>query len=63
MTNHDNHTDLVPIAVSRGMETAGLIAGAAIAAGPNVNCPDCGVTLIRLGGCFSCPVCGFGSCG
>jgi len=27
-----------------------------------VDCPDCGVGLIRLGHCFTCPVCGYGSC-
>ncbi len=26
-------------------------------------CPDCRVKMIRLGGCFSCPLCGLGSCG
>jgi len=26
-------------------------------------CPDCGVELRRYGACFSCPVCGLGSCG
>jgi len=26
-------------------------------------CPDCRVSMIRLGICFSCPLCGFGSCG
>ena len=26
-------------------------------------CPDCGIKLVRLGCCFSCPRCGFGSCG
>ncbi|MCX6830387.1 MAG: hypothetical protein NT002_14065 [candidate division Zixibacteria bacterium] len=30
---------------------------------PAVHCPDCGTGLIRLGSCFSCPTCGFGSCG
>lgn len=28
----------------------------------NISCPDCGVRMIRLGTCFSCPICGFGSC-
>jgi len=27
------------------------------------NCPDCHIALIRLGSCFSCPICGFGGCG
>ena len=27
------------------------------------TCPDCGNGLVRLGGCFSCPTCGFSSCG
>jgi len=27
------------------------------------SCPDCHVRLIRLGACFSCPVCGYGGCG
>ena len=27
------------------------------------TCPDCGNGLVRLGGCFSCPACGFSSCG
>ncbi|MFH2036044.1 MAG: hypothetical protein ABIJ45_06540 [Candidatus Zixiibacteriota bacterium] len=26
-------------------------------------CPECGIEMIRLGTCFSCPVCGLGSCG
>lgn len=26
-------------------------------------CPDCGVSLVRLGACFSCPSCGYGGCG
>ncbi|MFZ5981575.1 MAG: hypothetical protein ACOYVF_13185 [Candidatus Zixiibacteriota bacterium] len=26
------------------------------------TCPDCGQGMVRLGGCFSCPVCGFSSC-
>jgi len=26
-------------------------------------CPDCRVRLVRLGNCFSCPLCGFGGCG
>jgi len=25
-------------------------------------CPDCGVGLVRLGHCFTCPVCGYGGC-
>jgi len=29
----------------------------------NDVCPDCRVRLIRLGACFSCPACGYGSCG
>jgi len=33
-------------------------------AAQNINsCPDCGVKLVRLGSCFSCPRCGYGSCG
>ena len=27
------------------------------------TCPDCGGGMVRLGGCFSCLSCGFGSCG
>ncbi|HVP06728.1 MAG TPA: hypothetical protein VMS71_02720 [Candidatus Acidoferrum sp.] len=27
------------------------------------TCPECGGGMIRSGACFSCPVCGFGSCG
>ena len=27
-----------------------------------VSCPECGVTLVRYGTCFSCPLCGLGSC-
>ena len=27
------------------------------------TCPDCGVGLVRLGACFSCPSCGYGGCG
>lgn len=26
-------------------------------------CPDCGVQMVRLGSCFSCPSCGYGGCG
>jgi len=26
------------------------------------TCPDCGHGMVRLGGCFSCPACGFSSC-
>ena len=26
------------------------------------TCPDCGSGMVRLGGCFSCPACGFSSC-
>lgn len=26
------------------------------------NCPECGVLLVRFGTCFSCPLCGLGSC-
>jgi len=26
------------------------------------TCPDCGGGMIRLGGCCSCPSCGFESC-
>ncbi len=29
----------------------------------DIFCPDCGMALIRLGACFTCPICGFGSCG
>ncbi|MEP0827786.1 MAG: hypothetical protein HRF51_04625 [bacterium] len=25
-------------------------------------CPDCGIALVRFGTCFSCPLCGLGSC-
>jgi len=25
-------------------------------------CPDCGIKLIRLGHCFTCPLCGYGGC-
>ena len=28
----------------------------------NVVCPHCRVALVRLGSCFSCPLCGFGGC-
>jgi len=27
------------------------------------TCPDCGAGMVRLGSCFSCPLCGFGGCG
>jgi hypothetical protein len=27
------------------------------------TCPECNGAMIRLGTCFSCPVCGYGSCG
>ncbi len=26
-------------------------------------CPDCGGGMVRLGSCFSCPSCGYQSCG
>lgn len=26
------------------------------------TCPECSGAMIRLGTCFSCPVCGYGSC-
>ena len=26
------------------------------------SCPDCQVRLVRLGTCFSCPLCGYGGC-
>ncbi len=26
------------------------------------TCPECGGGMVRSGACFSCPVCGFGSC-
>jgi len=27
------------------------------------TCPDCGGGMVRLGSCFSCPSCGYQSCG
>ena len=27
------------------------------------TCPDCGASMVRLGGCFTCMSCGFASCG
>jgi len=27
------------------------------------TCPDCGGGMVRLGNCFSCPSCGYQSCG
>ncbi len=27
------------------------------------TCPDCGSGMVRLGSCFSCQACGWGSCG
>lgn len=27
------------------------------------TCPDCGAGMVRLGTCYSCPGCGWGSCG
>jgi hypothetical protein len=27
------------------------------------TCPDCGLGMVRLGTCMSCPSCGYGSCG
>ncbi len=27
------------------------------------TCPDCGASMLRLGGCYSCMSCGFASCG
>jgi|GEM_PF-3524682 len=27
------------------------------------TCPDCGGGMVCLGGCFSCPSCGFSVCG
>jgi hypothetical protein len=32
-----------------------------ILSGP--QCPECRMVMVRLGGCFSCPACGYGSCG
>ena len=26
------------------------------------TCPDCGGGMVRLGGCFTCQSCGYGSC-
>ncbi len=26
------------------------------------HCPDCGIRLVRLGHCFTCPLCGWGGC-
>ncbi|HHI03183.1 MAG: hypothetical protein DRP51_08505 [Candidatus Zixiibacteriota bacterium] len=26
-------------------------------------CPDCRIRMVRLGNCFSCPLCGYGGCG
>lgn len=26
------------------------------------TCPDCGGGMVKLGGCFSCHNCGYGSC-
>ena len=62
MTNPDSHIDLVSQAVS-GNKEAALVNSPGPGVGRSVICPDCGVTLIRLGSCFSCPACGFGSCG
>jgi hypothetical protein len=25
-------------------------------------CPYCRIRMVRLGTCFSCPICGYGSC-
>jgi hypothetical protein len=25
-------------------------------------CPECLTALVRLGACFSCPICGYGGC-
>ncbi len=63
MTNPDSHIDLVSAMTSFKKETAGSLNNSAPAVSFNAACPDCGVTLIRLGSCFSCPACGFGSCG
>lgn len=27
------------------------------------TCPDCGQGMVRQGGCFHCPGCGYSSCG
>ncbi|MBD3401474.1 hypothetical protein GF420_01155 [candidate division GN15 bacterium] len=27
------------------------------------TCPDCASGMVRLGSCFSCPTCGYQSCG
>ena len=35
---------------------------AAVDSNRTADCPDCGVGLIRLGHCFTCPVCGYGGC-
>jgi len=28
----------------------------------SATCPDCGAGMVRLGMCFTCPICGFGGC-
>jgi hypothetical protein len=28
-----------------------------------ICCPDCGAAMVRLGNCFTCPICGYGGCG
>lgn len=27
------------------------------------TCPDCGGGMVKMGGCFTCYSCGYGSCG
>ena len=63
LTSPDSHIDLVSEAIPchNGVtETPAAFAPAIIL---NAICPDCGTGMIRLGCCFSCPACGFGSCG
>jgi hypothetical protein len=40
-----------------------LFAGQDKAIKSTPQCPECRMKMIRLGVCFSCPECGYGSCG
>lgn len=50
-------------AVSKKWEDEKNIVDLTILKSDDGVCPDCRIKMIRLGGCFSCPLCGLGSCG
>ncbi len=44
------------------MNTPVSVAGDSCCYHDVATCPDCNAGMVRLGGCFSCPSCGWGSC-